>query len=354
MEHFHCYHGSLDRKFILWRMGDGNLAIVNLTNFRISKLLPSFWIFKERNCMPVAACGSAGMNKIVASSMASANEHILHFWQRNFDRVKSFECKDKVKGMMRISCIDCDSRSSILIFGGLSTPRYNSRNRRSQSSTMIVSVKFDQDFQKLSEIVLPLKEFGKPRRVKRIPDSDIFMMGTLYHILILELKLDGKINQIGILENLHKSEITDFLIYDNKLLSKGYKENHVVLTKLEVQNQEPPESDRYYIKEMDNIEALALSGAENYQSLEQDNQIFENKKMEDSQISSYRNLNPVDIKTIRTINSNTRFEKVTLSKRGDFLYVGGEENLQIFLKDTSGEYILHNTKSKSWIFLILF
>lgn len=344
MEHFHCYHGSLDKKFTLWRMGDGNLAIVNLANFKVSKLLPSFWTFDDRNCMPVASCGSPGMNKIVASSMASANEHIIHYWQRNMNEPQSSECKEKIPGFMRISCIDCDSRGDILVLGGLSSPRYNHKTRRSQSSTMFVTVNFGKNFEKYGENIYPLNRYGKPRRIKRIPESNIFLIGALFNVVIMELNQDKKLHQIALLENIHKSEITDFYVFEDKIISKGYREKFVTVSYLGRKGETGNDTDRYYLKELTDGEKRKRSI--HYGIEENKEQIFDKKPKNNFGQKKLMKYEPVEIEEIRTQNSNTSFEKISLSKRGDYIYAGGEENIQIFHKIQKGKYKFKSTKSK--------
>lgn len=340
MEHFHTYHGSLDTKTLLWRMGDGNLALVNLSNFKTSKLLPSFWNFNKKNCMPVAACGSSGMNKIAASSMASASEHIIHYWQRNYETPLSFECKDKINGLMRISCMDTNSKGSVLVLGGLSTPRYNHNTRRSHSSTMIVSISFDSSLEKFSENIYPLNKFGKPRRMKRIPGSDNFLIAALFNILVMELTSENKLHQIALLENLHRAEISDFLFFDDKLITKGFKEQFLTVSYLARKGIEANEdTDRYYLKEFS-----AERQIKNYESKNED--VFDKRKVQELRRENSSKFNPVDVETIKTQNSECSFEKITLARRGDYIYVGGEDNLQVFQKMHNGGYVLKNTKSK--------
>ena len=72
--------------------------------------------------MPVAACVNKRGTRIVASSMAGPNEHILHLYDEalHIDRSVSFVCKKAVPDLSRCSAIEISSNGNICYLGGLS------------------------------------------------------------------------------------------------------------------------------------------------------------------------------------------------------------------------------------------
>lgn len=71
--------------------------------------------------MPVAACVNKRGTRIVASSMAGPNEHVIHLYDEalHVDRSVSHICKKIVPDLTRCTAIEISSNGNICYLAGL-------------------------------------------------------------------------------------------------------------------------------------------------------------------------------------------------------------------------------------------
>lgn len=325
LEHFHDYRHSLDTDYMLWRKGDDELAIVDKVLFKTRYTIKKFWIYKNsKSCMPVAACSDRTGSKIMASSMAGPNTHILHFYNENEnnlqpDKSTAVLTEQALPKIKRITCMDINSTGDVVYLGGLKLDK----------SPAIVAVGMNKNFTKIAEYSLTDLEYKKLRRLKRVRGYEIIVIGGRKHFTALDFS-NNRFTRLASIPNVHKNEITDFAIRDHVMISKAFNEEGVKVTYLGPRAGSAP-----------------IPTAQSYESVFSTD--GESVKSTDSSSRGYRESKREKIET-----GLKDMEKVILSKSGNNLYVGGGVGLTIFArKSGTSQYAKYKSDKEESKFVFL-
>lgn len=320
IEHFHEYRDSTDDDYMLWRKGEDDIAVVDKVLFKERYSVPGFWIHQGSSCMPVACCGDRTGGKIMASSMAGPSTHILHYYDEMYPNEFPISriTEEAVSGLKRVTAMDISADGKVVYLAGLGTDI--------NKFPKMVAVTMDKNFGKICEYPLSDLKYGKIRRVKRIRGYEILVVAGKGHIAVLEYA-NNRFTKIGTLAGIHKNEITDLAIKDHIIFSKGYDEQCLKMTYL------GPRAGR------------SKSNSPTAQSYES---VFSSGRDEvDSSGHSPRGYEEVKRDKIETDLSD--IEKVSVSKSGNNLYLGGSTGLNIYSRKsgttTYTPYKLDSSKS---------
>ena len=300
IEHFHDYRHSLDRDYMLWRLGGDDLAVVDRVLFKIVQTIVSFWMIDNQSCMPVCAVSDRKGSRIIASSMSGPSEHILHFWSKQTGLISS-PCRQKLPHMLRVTAMEVSKEGNVAFLAGLSISQ----------STQLSAIKLDSSFESICDTILADLDYSKPRRVVRMKGFNILFVGCKKHIAVYEFEMGG-FKKLTILRDHHQFEVTDMVVSSKYLYSKAYTEPYLRVTEFGA-----------YASGSD---AGSTRGGFNHSSrnLDDSPSLFKS-----SASSGDKDLYGKYVMEKIELNSLYDVEKISLSKSGNNIYVGGSTGLQI-------------------------
>lgn len=323
IEHFHEYRHSLDDDYMLWRAGDDDLSVVDKVLFKVRYSIRKFWTYQDKSCMPVAACSDRTGSRIMASSMAGPTTHILHFYDENTPQQTSVGgvCDQVVSGFKRSTAMEVSSKGDVVYLAGVGVDP--------NKPAMLVAVNLNSSFSKISEYSLSDLNYGKIRRVRRIRGYEVLLVGGKKHIAVVEF-MNNRFVRLASLPDIHRGEITDITIKNHVMFSKAYNEEGIKVT--------------YLGPRATSAGPTRIPTAQSYESVfNTDGESAKSSK--DSPSKGYQEMKRDKIET-----NIADAEKISLSKSGNNLYVGGAIGLNIFARKSGttsySSYKLDKDKSK--------
>lgn len=337
IEHFHDYRGGDNSRYCLWKMGDDSMAVVNKRDWKIKNKISMFWThggngkeWENRNpksCMPVASCVNKQGTKIMASSMAGPNEHILHFYDEalHVDKSVSHICKSVLPDLNRCSAIEISSNGRVCYLGGLSQ----------SGKTRIVAVQNNGEFAKITSYDLMDRSYGKIRKIYRVRGYEILLLAGKNHIVVLEFR-NSQFTRLGLLEDVHSGEICDICMHNSVVYSKGYNDNSITCTYLNLGSQGAQNTETFSpakSKTNGNSPSGLLPLTESV------------RISRDASPRDYQNVTESRIELTTPLGN----EKVALSKSGNNMYVGGSNGLHVYnrKKGTQDYYCYKSDDNKT-------
>lgn len=303
IEDFHNYRHSHDDHFFLWRSGQDNISIVDLENFEVNEVLKRFWIFNKLSSMPFAACSDRHAERILATSQSGLDNFVVHYYENSKNGSENFSksLEEVIPNLAKLTCLDVSKDASCVFLAGTTI-----RSGNLGGKAVVLLCEFNKYLKEIDLCFLDNLTYGTPRRLKRIKGTDIVIVACDKHFAVLEF-CQGKLIQIGSLENIHDNEICDFELRDQYLYSTAFNEPLLKLTTLNLE----PESTVYHVSQNPTMSHLSVQSAQTHPHgypLPNENT--------DSKISNF-------LRKKISAPGLSGLEKVTASVDGRFLYAGG-------------------------------
>ena len=318
-EQFHDFKGGDNPKYCIWKMGDDAMAVVDKQDMAIKNKISMFWShggegkdWENRNpksCMPVTSCVNKQGTKIMASSMAGPSEHVLHFYDEalHVDRSVSRICKKVLPDLNRCTAMEMSSNGRVCYLGGISQ----------SGKTRIVAVQNNAEFAKLASYDMMDRKYGKIRKIYRIRGYEVLLIGGKNHILVLEYR-NNTFKRLALLEDIHNGEICDICMHNNIVYSKGYNDSAITCTYLNLDEGGPvskPSETFTPVKKVSKLDSSGLKPVEESMRMSRAASPREYQKYSSSEIE---------------LSTPLGNEKVSLSRSGNNMYVGGSNGLHVY------------------------
>lgn len=337
-ETFHHYRHSLDNYFMLWKSGQNSLSVIDLETRERRELISQFWTFQGRPSMPISAAADRTAERIIASSQADLDLYLIHYYEDSKLQKSSFcapissvlpFCKVFLTLVVRANDLEISfDEQNVLICGIHSRGVFKGK-------AMVAACSFDENLTKLAEITLKDGSYGKPNRIRRIRGSEALLVALDRFVVILEYK-NETFYHLGIVSSGHETQISDLVMFGDRVLSKGEGEDFLLVTKFKKDFSIEKSKDANF-GEIGVGSSKLVQGVGHENKGESSNNSRSRSKSGKSRgdekkvwITNFKNFNIEKIKTEYLDN----LQKVMVSMNGTKLYVGGR-GLHIFEKRDS-------------------
>ena len=242
-EVFDNFRHSLDSEYFLWKSGAANMTIVQARDFVADGEIKDFWLFNGQASLPIAAVSNRDATKILGSSMIGPDKYGIHYYEDIAGaQIQAFArpVEEVIPALVRVTCMDVSFDGKRAYIAG------SCRRDIDQGSAMVVAVELSPTLGIISSKALEGANYGVPHCLKRVKGTEQMIVGCDDHFAILEFVMDnGQLVQLATLLDIHRGEITDFILRNDYLWSKAYGEDFIVLTRLDTGNFNPEDPQIY-------------------------------------------------------------------------------------------------------------